>query len=197
MDDRAIERAYRNRASLSPAQRAEVERLHAEMVQRNDATWRDGGPPLTNEPESRLDGAPSNPMPVEPALGPMQGPRRNRSRADWATDAATGGGLYSPGENVESMDVTDVPSPGEVGNAQRTLYHRDRRLAERGAGPMPEDALEPEATTRDRYDRQFGPGAYERDAAGRASRGGGRTPTSRRARAAAPASPGRRRPDTG
>jgi hypothetical protein len=129
-------------------------------------------PTFGSAPESRLDGAPQGPLVVEPEAGPKQGPVHRRSRADWAVDASMAGDPYSPGENVDSMDVTDRPSEGEVGRAKTRLYHRDRDLAERGMGPMPVDELEPEAQTRDRYDRKYGPGRYEADAPGRARRGG-------------------------
>ena len=113
MNPAEIERLYRTRASLSPAQREEIERLHAEMLA-------GGGGPMSPNPVRSW--GPEDLDPVEAAAAPITpdpiaGPLRNRSRADWATDAATGGGLYSPSENVASMDVTDVPPPAPVGNA--------------------------------------------------------------------------------
>ena len=113
MNPAEIERRYRNRASLSPAQREEIERLHAEMLA-------GGGGPMSPNPVRSW--GPEDLDPVEAAAAPITpdpiaGPLRSRSRADWATDAATGGGLYSPSENVASMDVTDIPPPAPVGNA--------------------------------------------------------------------------------
>ena len=64
--------------------------------------------------EADLDAA-ATPMPAEPVLQPG----RKRSRADWAVDAVTAGGLYSPSENVDSMDVGDKPPARSVAAAAR------------------------------------------------------------------------------
>lgn len=59
--------------------------------------------------EADLNAA-ATPIPAEPVLQPG----RKRSRADWAVDATTAGGLYSPSENVDAMRVGDRPSPVDV-----------------------------------------------------------------------------------
>jgi hypothetical protein len=117
MNPADIERLYRLREKLSPEDRDMIEKLHAEMVRTA------GGPTSPNPVRSwgpeDLDPveAAAAPITPDPIAGPVAGPGRNRSRADYATDAATAGGLYSPSENVASMDVTDVPPPAPVGNA--------------------------------------------------------------------------------
>jgi hypothetical protein len=113
MNDAEIERLYRIKASLSPERRAEIERLHAEMLARSSGPMSPS--PVRSWGPEDLDPVEAAAAPITP--DPIAGPVRNRSRADWATDAATGGGLYSPSENVASMDVTDVPPPAPVGNA--------------------------------------------------------------------------------
>ena len=113
MNPAEIERLYRNRASLSPAQREEIERLHAEMLATPNGPM--SPDPVRSWGPEDLDPVEAAAAPITP--DPIAGPLRSRSRADWATDAATGGGLYSPSENVASMDVTDIPPPAPVGNA--------------------------------------------------------------------------------
>lgn len=58
-------------------------------------------------------------VPIEP--DPMAGPVRKRSRADWAVDAATSGGMYSPSENVDAMTVGAKPSLSAALQSANTL----------------------------------------------------------------------------
>lgn len=71
---------------------------------------------LIREYTRRFSGSsPADLDPVEASAAPVMvepfvGPARKRGRADFAVDAATAGGLYSPSENVDSMEVGDKPT---------------------------------------------------------------------------------------
>lgn len=91
--------------------------------------------PVFGTPESRVDGAPSEPLVMDAVVG--------------------------------QPDLGMPYPPLSYGQ-----YRTARQRAERGLGPMPQDAMETEADVRARYDGQYGSGAYDADAAGRKARAG-------------------------
>lgn len=100
-----LERAYRNRMSLPPAERAAVEEAYAAALAEHEVR-------MGNRSPADLDpaDAAAAPIIIDPAPGPRAGPERKRSRADWAADAATAGAMYAPSEIVDAMDVAAPPT---------------------------------------------------------------------------------------
>jgi hypothetical protein len=104
--------AIRNKAKLTPEQRAKYRAMWEEM---NSST-----PPSSSTAEVSFGPADLDPVeaaatPIAP--DPVAGPVRNRSRADAAVDRSMSGSMYSPSEIVDSMDVTDMPTRVELDNA--------------------------------------------------------------------------------
>jgi hypothetical protein len=91
--------------------------------------------PVFGTPESRVDGAPSEPLVMDAVVG--------------------------------QQDLGMPYPPMSYGQ-----YRTARQRAERGLGPMPQDAFETDADIRARYDGKYGHGSYDADAPGRKWRSG-------------------------
>jgi hypothetical protein len=148
MDPRDIERMYRNRASLPPAQRAEVERQHQEMVDRSNEGFRNGG-----RPQPRRQQAPTppsaDPVPTRgpAALGPVNAPYPPHR------DIAMGGTLISPRDILPGMRV------GDMDPARAARINGSRPAPRKAAGPSgvpPLNSYDPRADAAELV-RLYGP----------------------------------------
>lgn len=116
-----LEYRYRNRMSLPPAERAEVERLHAQMVAERNAEW---------------SGSPSSLDPVDAAAVDIpEDPSLDRARS----------GLYAnlpPIEEQGAAAAADSPGDREsyVNRRSRGLVRRGQPLVYPGAATSPEMA---------------------------------------------------------